>query len=132
MLASPINAATNQTGASIFSEKELTLDDYSGLFITPRIEAENFRHRFSRSDYKSDWHMAGDPTLIIIRSGTLRVGLRSGEQRDFSAGDMFVAQDYLQPEEDFDDQVHGHNAQVAGNEPIEALHIKLSARYDID
>lgn len=132
VLASPIDPTTHQTGCSVFLEKALTLDDYGGLFITPRVGAENFRHRFSNPDYKSDWHVAGDPTLIVIRSGTLRIGLRGGEYRDFSAGDMFVAQDYLQPDEDFDDQLHGHNAQVVGNEPIEALHIKLSTRYDVD
>ena len=131
ILAASINPRTNKTGYSVFTKKKLPLNDYNGLFITDRVEAQNFRHRFSKPDYKSDWHVAGDPTLILIRSGTLRIGLRNGEYQDFSAGDMFVAQDYLQAEEAFDDQVHGHSAQVIGDEPILAVHIKLSSRYDI-
>ena len=70
--------------------------------------------------------MAGDPTLIIIRCGTLRIGLRNDEYRDFSAGDMFIARDCLQPHEAFDPQLHGHTAAVLGTENLLAVHIKLA------
>jgi len=45
VLSSPIDSTTGKTGPSFFTEQLLTLDDYNGLFITPRIDAQNFRHR---------------------------------------------------------------------------------------
>lgn len=126
VLSSPIDPVTNKTGRSIFSEELLTLEDYNGLFITPRINSLNFRHRLSEAGYFSNWHMAGDATLIIIRSGTLRIGLRNGQYQDFNAGDMFIAKDRLQAEEVFDEAVHGHTAAVVGEQTLTAVHIKLS------
>lgn len=128
VLSSPIDKETGLTGYSEFTEQQLSLDDYNGLFITPRIDALNFRHRMSQPNYFSDWHVAGDPTLIIIRSGTLRLGLRNGEYRDFSAGDMFIAQDKLQVGEVFNDQIHGHTAAVIGDDVLNAVHIKLGEK----
>ncbi len=126
VLSSPIDRVTGSTGVSIFTDQILSLDDYNGLFITPRIDALNFRHRYSEANYTSDWHMAGDATLLIIRSGTLRIGLRSGECRDFAAGDMFIAKDRLQKNEGFDQSIHGHTAAVIGEHSLTAVHIKLS------
>jgi hypothetical protein len=56
-----------KTDSSYFMEQQYCLDDYNGLFISSRQEALNFRHRMSEPGYFSDWHVAGDPTLIIIR-----------------------------------------------------------------
>ncbi|GAB2196970.1 cupin domain-containing protein [Sessilibacter sp. MAH4] len=126
ILSSPTDANTGQTGASIFTEQFLSLEDYNGLFITPRINALNFRHRLSEPNYFSDWHVAGDATLIIIRSGTLRIGLRNGDYRDFSAGDMFIAKDRLQADEVFNPTLHGHTAAVIGEQQLTAVHIKLA------
>ncbi|MEP0073547.1 MAG: hypothetical protein ABJE79_12655 [Marinomonas sp.] len=128
VLSSPLDAKTGKTGPSIFNDVVYSLEDYNGLFITGRMDALNFRHRMSQSGYFSSWHVAGDPTLIIVRSGTLRIGLRNGLYRDFSAGDMFIAQDYLHDNEAFDDDIHGHTAELIGEQPLLAVHIKLSAR----
>ena len=114
------------TEHSYFIDQEYSLDDYNGLFISPRQSALNFRHRMSEPGYFSDWHVAGDPTLLLIRSGTLRIGLRDGSFRDFVAGDAFIAQDRLLANTPFDNQVHGHTAQVIGEHPLIAVHIKLS------
>lgn len=116
-----------KTGSSFFNDMAYSVEDYNGLFITDRIEAHNFRHRISQPGYISSWHVAGDPTLIIIRSGTLRITLRSGEYRDFSAGDLFVAEDRLQINEAFDDLVHGHRAELIGDQTLMAVHIKLAS-----
>ncbi|MCV2402258.1 hypothetical protein OFY17_05080 [Marinomonas sp. C2222] len=128
VLSSPVleSEAGSETGASVFSEVSYSLEDYNGLFITERMDALNFRHRISEAGYFSSWHVAGDPTLIIIRSGTLRITLRSGEYRDFSAGGMFIAQDRLLPNEEFNDEVHGHTAELVGEQTLAAVHIKLS------
>jgi len=115
------------TGYSAFTDQPHTLEDYNGLFISPRINALNFRHRVSQPGYFSSWHVAGDPTLIIIRAGTLRIGLRDGSYRDFTAGDIFIAQDKLPENAAFDNQVHGHTAQLIGEQKLLALHIKLAA-----
>jgi len=120
----------NSTGYSVFNDVTYSLENYNGLFITDRMNALNFRHRMSEPGYFSSWHVAGDPTLIIVRSGTLRIGLRNGEHRDFAAGDMFIAQDCLQAGEDFDNQIHGHTAELVGDQVLLAVHIKLSSLGD--
>jgi len=116
------------TGVSCFTDEQYSLEDYNGLFITERMDALNFRHRMSEPGYSSSWHVAGDPTLIIIRAGVLRIALRNGEYRDFKAGDQFIAMDRLQDGESFDDSIHGHTAELLGNETLLAVHIKLSAQ----
>jgi len=115
------------SGYSRFSEKHYAVEDYNGLFITSRQGALNFRHRMSELGYSSNWHVAGDPTLIIIRSGTLRIGLRDNSYRDFSAGDLFIAQDKLPEDNIFNDAVHGHTAKVIGDDTLLAVHIKLAS-----
>lgn len=110
--------------ASRFNEESYALEDFNGMFISTRQEALNFRHRTSEPGYTSDWHVAGDPTLILVRQGTLRIGLRDGSYYDFSAGDLFIARDHVQGE--FAPAIHGHTAEVIGHEPLLALHLKLS------
>lgn len=122
------NVLTDKTSASFFTKKSYSLNDYNGLFITDRVNSLNFRHRMSKPGYFSTWHVAGDPTLIIIRTGTLRLTLRNGEFNDFSAGDMFVAQDYLQAGEEFNNELHGHTAELIGSNDLLAVHIKLAER----
>ena len=116
-----------KTQRSYFVEQQYSLDDYNGLFISPRQQALNFRHRMSEPGYYSDWHMAGDPTLIVIRSGILRIGLRDESYRDFTAGNVFIAQDKLTDNTSFDSGTHGHTAQVIGDQQLIALHLKLSS-----
>lgn len=135
VLSSPIvrntkGESVGVTGCSVFSDVIYSLENYNGLFITDRMDALNFRHRMSEPGYFSSWHVAGDPTLIIVRSGILRIRLRNGEYRDFSAGDMFIAQDCLQANEVFNNDVHGHTAELVGDQSLLAVHIKLSARQD--
>ncbi|MDN2662544.1 hypothetical protein [Psychromonas sp. 14N.309.X.WAT.B.A12] len=116
-----------QSSISVFKDVEYSVEDYNGLMITERQDVLNFRYRISEPEYFSSWHVAGDPTLIIIRSGTLRIALRNGEYRDFSTGDLFIAQDRLGDDEIFDDTKHGHTAQLIGDELLQAVHIKLAA-----
>lgn len=125
VLASTINSSGN-TGYSAFNDVQYSIQDYNGLFITDRLDALNFRHRMSEPGYFSSWHVAGDPTLIIVRSGTLRIGLRNGDYRDFIAGDIFIAEDRLQENELFDLNIHGHTAELMGDEVLLAIHIKLA------
>lgn len=115
------------TELSYFVDQQYSLEDYDGLFISSRQQALNFRHRMSEPGYFSNWHVAGDPTLIIIREGILRIGLRDNSYRDFAAGNAFIAQDRLADEMTFDDNIHGHTARVIGDEKVVALHLKLSS-----
>ena len=119
--------SSGKTGYSVFNDVQYTVEDYNGLFITERMTALNFRHRVSEPGYVSSWHVAGDPTLIIIRSGILRITLRNGDYRDFIAGDLFIAQDRLQKNEAFNHEVHGHTAELIGDQILLAVHIKLAA-----
>ena len=114
-------------GRSVFGEQHYTLEDFNGMSISERQQALNFRHRKSDPGYFSTWHVAGDPTLIIVRQGVLRLTLRNGEFRDFTAGDQFIARDYLETGATFDGSVHGHTAEVIGDEVLYAVHLKLES-----
>ena len=95
------------------------------MVLSEQIDAVNFRLRKSAAGYKSDWHVAGDPTLILIQKGILRITLRNGDYRDFPAGSMFIAEDFLPHETSFDPAKHGHMAEVISDQELEAIHIKL-------
>jgi hypothetical protein len=96
------------------------------LFISPRQSALKFRHRASNPGYFSDWHVAGDPTIIIIRSGILRISLRDNSYHDFAVGDVFIAQDRLEDNARLNNHIHGHKGQVIGDKNLIAIHLKLS------
>ncbi|MEO1050593.1 MAG: hypothetical protein AAFX87_08195 [Bacteroidota bacterium] len=119
---------TDSTHISIFKEATFPETIRGGMILTDRINAQNLRLRVSEPGYTSDWHVAGDPTLIIIQQGTLRVILQDGSYKDFSAGDMFIAQDYLPEDIAFDPSKHGHRAEVIGDEVLRAVHVKLKKR----
>ena len=114
-------------GQSVFSHREVELAGTAERMLSEQLPAVNFRLRESDASYASGFHVADDPTLLIVLSGTLRIVLRNGESRDFSAGEMFVAEDYLAVGEVFDDAVHGHRAEVVSDVPLSALHLKLES-----
>ena len=120
--------SVNEDYQSIFTEVQHQLTSRGELWITEQQEALNFRHRKSPVGYQSDWHVAGDPTLIIICNGVIEIELRDGTAKQFSAGECFVAEDYLPPNTDFDSTDHGHRARVIGDKDFSAIHIKLSKR----
>ena len=124
-----ITSVTNEGGgASVFSSKVVSLEGNVERMLSQQIPAENFRLRKSNSTYSSDWHVAGDSTLLIILSGTVKIVLRNGQSRSFSAGEMFIADDYLLPSVSFDNALHGHRAEVVGEQELCALHLKLAKR----
>jgi len=112
-------------GSSVFADTEYDLANRAGMFLSQQINAVNFRLRQSLQGYTADWHVAGDPTLIIVLAGVLRIILRNGDQRNFAAGDMFIAKDRLMPGQRFDKTQHGHRAEVIGAKAFHAVHIKL-------
>ena len=114
-------------GASHFSTREIDLNGDAARQLSDQIGAVNFRLRRSVG-YSADVHVAGDPTLLIVLSGTMRIELPSGEHRDFSKGDMYIAEDYLAVGVEFKEGLHGHSAHTIGNEVYEALHLKLARR----
>ena len=114
-------------GASYFSTREVELNGDVARQLSDQIAAVNFRLRRSVG-YSADAHVAGDPTLLIVLSGTMRIELPSGEHRDFSKGDMYIAEDYLAAVVEFKEGLHGHSARTVGDESYEALHLKLARR----
>lgn len=115
-------------GFSLFSSRVVELQGDQQRMLSEQISAVNFRLRSSDASYASGWHVAGDPTLLVILGGTVQLILRNGETREFSAGEMFVAEDYLKDDIEFDPEVHGHRAKVIGGQPISVLHLKLEKR----
>jgi len=95
--------------------------------LSEQQAALNFRLRSSDAGYESDWHVAGDPTLLIILAGVIEIELRDGSSMQFAKGDMFVAQDYLDNGIALDGSL-GHRARVVGQEMFSALHLKLAKR----
>ena len=116
---------TNDTGISIFSEIDFEVYQLGGMFLTEQIASKNFRIRKSDIGYSTDFHLAGDPTFIIIQKGSLKIELQNGDFKTFTSGDSFIAKDNLLATEVFDNKIHGHKASVIGNEPLQAIHIKL-------
>lgn len=116
---------TNENGISVFTETDFEVHQRGGMLLTEQIASKNFRIRKSDVGYETDFHLSGDPTLIIILKGTLKIELQNGEFKTFSAGNSFIAKDNLLENMVFDNKIHGHKASVIGNETLEAIHIKL-------
>lgn len=115
-------------GVSVFSSRQVDLNGTNARMLSEQQAACNFRLRKSDKHYAADWHVAGDPTLLIILTGTLRISLRNGEQLDLNAGQLFIAEDYLQTGVEFVQGQHGHRAEVIGDTALSALHLKLAKR----
>jgi hypothetical protein len=116
----------SENGISYFNEITFKKNDRNGMLLSDRIPAQNFRLRESMPGYFTDWHLSGDPTLIIIQKGILRISLQNGIYKDFKSGDMFIAADNLPENIFFDPNIHGHRAEVFGDETLLAVHIKLA------
>lgn len=116
---------TNENGISIFSELDFSVKQRGGMFLTEQIGSKNFRIRRSDVGYATDFHLAGDPTFIIIQKGSLKIELQNGDFKIFTVGDCFIAQDNLPEHIVFNNEIHGHKASVVGNESLQAIHIKL-------
>lgn len=112
---------------SYWGHHHISLQGDTAWMLSEQQSALNFRLRSSAAGYQSDWHVAGDPTLLLIQAGTIEIELRDGSLKWFSAGEMFVAQDYLDEGIEFTDLL-GHRARVVGQETLNALHLKLSKR----
>lgn len=118
----------NGHDASFFGQRNIDLSGESARKLSEQISAVNFRLRESTPPYAASWHVAGDPTLLIILKGCIRITLRNGQAQDFKAGDMFIAEDHLASNIGFDPAVHGHTADVIGHDKLQALHLKLERR----
>ena len=116
---------TNEEGISIFSKNNFDVNKRGGMFLTDQIAAKNFRLRRSDVGYSTQFHLAGDATFIIILKGSLKIELQNGDFIIFNVGESFTAEDNLPESITFNDKIHGHEASVIGDEPLEAIHIKL-------
>ena len=116
---------TNENGISVFSETDFEVHQRGGMFLTEQIASKNFRIRKSDVGYETDFHLSGDPTLLIILKGILKIELQNGDYKQFTSGDYFIAKDNLPENVVFDSKIHGHKASVVGVEKLEAIHIKL-------
>lgn len=115
----------NEHFESVFSEEIVEQEIRGGMVLSPRIATQSLRFRESEPGYTTDWHLAGDATLIIIQQGVLRITLQNGAYKDFKAGDKFIAKDTLPEGITFDASKHGHKAAVIGMEVLKAVHVKL-------
>ena len=113
---------------SVFATEEFPQEARGEMWISEQQSCLNFRFRSSPSGYQSDWHVAGDPTLLIICSGCVEIELRDGSTKQFRAGERFIARDDLPSDFDFDCTRHGHRARVVGAEEFSAIHVKLGKR----
>ncbi len=114
-------------GESSWGRHDIALLGDGAWMLSEQQSALNFRLRSSAAGYQSDWHVAGDPTLLLIQTGIIEIELRDGSLKRFSAGEMFVAQDYLEEGIEFTELL-GHRARVIGQQTLNALHLKLFKR----
>lgn len=117
---------TNQNGISVFEDIDFSVQQRGGLFISDQIGAQNFRLRKSNVGYATNFHLAGDATFICIQKGSLKIELQNGDFKIFTSGDCFIAKDNLPENIEFDSEIHGHKASVIGEEPLQAIHVKLN------
>lgn len=113
---------------TVFDQQLIHLEGDIHRLLSGQMDAVNFRLRTSPAGYLSDWHVAGDPTLLVILAGQVKIELRSGESKVFGTGDMFVAEDFLTEDTQFSETDHGHRAEVIGTDALKALHLKLAYR----
>jgi len=99
---------------SYFAKTKISLSGTPERMLSEQQHAENFRLRTSEPGYLSDWHTAGDPTL-----------LRNGEKKRFKQGDMFIARDFLADGIERSSEL-GHRARTFGEQALAALHLKLA------
>ena len=111
---------------SYFSTQRYDLTGTNQRMLSEQNSAVNFRLRTSDASYASGWHVANDPTLLIVLSGCIELELRNGDTKRFGKGEMFIAKDFLSKGVDFDDEKHGHKARVLGEDELQVLHLKLS------
>ena len=116
---------TGDDGASRWKQTAWEEQTRGGMKLTPQIGTSSLRLRTSVPGYTTDWHVAGDPVMIVVQRGVLRIELRDGTVRDFGPGQGFIAADRLKQDESFDPARHGHRARVIGVDRLEAVHIKL-------
>ncbi len=125
--ASIVTISIDESYCSTFSTTDISQSKLAtDLWVSEQQTSLNFRYRSSPAGYQSDWHVAGDPTLIIVCTGCLEIELRDGSKKQFSAGEKFIARDFLPPHLAFDPLHHGHCARVMGEEEFSALHLKLA------
>jgi len=117
---------TDKYGKSVWIQSDWPIEERGRMLLSPRIDCSSLRLRRSEPGYQADWHVAGDATLIVIRSGRLKLILRDGSERTFNSGEAFIAADVTPDGQDFDPALHGHRAEVVGKDVLEAIHIKLA------
>ena len=117
---------TNEDGYTMWTTTRWPTEPRGGMFLSPRIDCSSLRLRQSKPGYAADWHVAGEPALITVQSGTLRIGMHNGKTRDFSAGEAFIAADKVPEGQTFDPARHGHTAKVVSETTLQAIHIKLT------
>jgi hypothetical protein len=122
-----VSVSNDGYGKSEFASRQIELGGSANWMLSEQQAALNFRLRSSAPSYQSDWHVAGDPTLLIILQGVIEIELRDGVTKQFAAGELFVAEDYLINGVAFDDS-HGHSARIIGQQEFQALHLKLDKR----
>ena len=120
--------SSDGVAASYFGERAITLKGDEQRQLSDQIDAVNFRLRASGAEYESGWHVAGDPTLLLMLSGAIEIELRNGQKKQFCTGEMFIAEDFLKQDVEFDDRQHGHRARVINDEKVSVLHLKLNKR----
>jgi len=91
---SVITICNDDDHQSIFSTSTLPQTAHGDMWISDQQTCLNFRYRSSPQGYESDWHVAGDPTLIIISTGCIELELRDGTKKLFIAGQKFIARDH--------------------------------------
>ena len=111
---------------SVFRDEEIPLTEAGRIgFLSAQLPAEMIQFRMSPAGFTAPWHCTGKAQWVIIVSGRMKITLRDGTFRVFSAGESFYSADVLPPGVEFDDEKHhGHTTEALGDEPLRTIFVR--------
>ncbi len=105
-------------GVSYFEDREVDLElkafapPAKAFHVSDEFDAARFVFLTLPAGWKGIQHRSPEKQLATVLSGTFRVQAGSGEVRDFTAGDLFWAEDVTGT---------GHTSSAEGGEPVNLM-----------
>jgi hypothetical protein len=108
----------DENGVSYFEDREVDLElktfapPAAPFHVSGTFDASRFVFLTLPAGWKGVQHRSPERQLATVLSGTFRVQAGSGEIRDFTAGDLFWAEDVTGT---------GHASSAEGGEPVNLM-----------
>ena len=83
----------DSAGESRFEDLEVACSPHPFGFLSSPMEVEEFYLRENVGNSNLGWHLAPQKQYVVLLSGRVEVEVSSGEIRQFSTGDILLAED---------------------------------------